>query len=483
MSLVRGSWIAGLLAIVGACNETSALSVREDAQPESSTTDDGGMADAFVGMRTDGAVPEGGAIPQDGAAADEGAAADATSNVIPTGLERSDPYPAVLYPIENPFSSEKAMLGKILFWEEQLSSNDTVACGTCHRPEAGGSDPRASEPSSLGAGPNGISGDADDVHGARGVPRCDAKGAPKVDAVYGLGVQVTTRKPPSYLDAMFFDNLFWDGRAVGEFLDPVTSAPVIAKGAALESQAVAPLMNPVEMSCEGYAWSDLESKLARVKPLALANRLPSAMSEAIALHPSYPDLFEWAYGTREITARKVAFAIATHERQLTSSETPWDHFNAGDTTALTEDQRAGLVIFNLKGNCNKCHVPPLFSDGKFHNIGFVDPTLDPGRSAVTQVTTDLGRMKTPSLRNVGLRAGGGLMHNGTFNGATLESVLIIYNQGGGNDRNNIDPLMDRLNLTENESNSLRDFLENALTDSRVRNATAPFDRPKLSTEP
>jgi len=128
-------------------------------------------------------------------------------------------------------------------------------------------------------------------------------------------------------------------------------------------------------------------------------------------------------------------------------------------------------------------VPPLFSDGKFHNIGFVDPTLDPGRSAVTQVTTDLGRMKTPSLRNVGLRAGGGLMHNGTFNGATLESVLIIYNQGGGNDRNNIDPLMDRLNLTENESSSLRDFLENALTDSRVRNATAPFDRPKLSTEP
>jgi cytochrome c peroxidase len=321
------------------------------------------------------------------------------------------------------------------------------------------------------------------VHGARGVPRCDAKGSPKVDTVYGLGVQVTTRKPPSYLDAMFLDALFWDGRAPGQFSDPTTGSLAIAKGGALESQAVAPLMNPVEMACEGYGWSDLASKLARVKPLALATHLPPAMADAITLHPGYPDLFQWAYGTQEITAPKIAFAIATHERQLTSSDTPWDRFNAGDTTALTENQRAGLIVFNLKGNCGKCHVPPLFTDGKFHNIAFVDPTLDPGRSAITMLATDLGRMKTPTLRNVGLRARGGLMHNGTFNGATLQAVLTAYNQGGGNDRNNIDPLMDRLDLTENQSDSLRDFLENALTDARVRNAAAPFDRPRLSTEP
>jgi len=40
---------------------------------------------------------------------------------------------------ENPVTEQKRVLGKILFWEEQLSSDDTVACGTCHIPAAGGS--------------------------------------------------------------------------------------------------------------------------------------------------------------------------------------------------------------------------------------------------------------------------------------------------------------------------------------------------------
>ena len=55
---------------------------------------------------------------------------------------------------ENPVTEEKRVLGKILFWEEQLSSDDTVACGTCHIPAAGGSDPRlAAHP-----GPDGLFG-------------------------------------------------------------------------------------------------------------------------------------------------------------------------------------------------------------------------------------------------------------------------------------------------------------------------------------
>ncbi len=43
---------------------------------------------------------------------------------------------------ENPITEQKSVLGKILFWDEQLSSDDTVACGTCHIPAAGGADPR-----------------------------------------------------------------------------------------------------------------------------------------------------------------------------------------------------------------------------------------------------------------------------------------------------------------------------------------------------
>ena len=45
-------------------------------------------------------------------------------------------------PSENPITEEKRILGKLLFWEEQLSSDNTMACGTCHQVYAGGADDR-----------------------------------------------------------------------------------------------------------------------------------------------------------------------------------------------------------------------------------------------------------------------------------------------------------------------------------------------------
>ncbi|MBM3962883.1 MAG: di-heme enzyme, partial [Planctomycetes bacterium] len=50
--------------------------------------------------------------------------------------------PTPYVPPQNPQSPAKIVLGKVLFWDEQLSSDDTVACGTCHLPEFGGSDGR-----------------------------------------------------------------------------------------------------------------------------------------------------------------------------------------------------------------------------------------------------------------------------------------------------------------------------------------------------
>jgi len=55
-------------------------------------------------------------------------------------------------PAENPPTLDKALLGKILFWEEQLSSDNTVACGSCHQPGRGFSDPRTP----ANPGPDGI---------------------------------------------------------------------------------------------------------------------------------------------------------------------------------------------------------------------------------------------------------------------------------------------------------------------------------------
>jgi cytochrome c peroxidase len=406
-------------------------------------------------------------------------------DVIPddarTGLERDLPYVPRAYPPENPFTAQKATLGKILFWEEQISTKDNQACGTCHRPAAGGSDPRSAEALSLGPGPDGIFGNADDVHGGRGIRKCDSLGNFVTDPVFGDKPQVTPRKPPTYLDAMYFDTLFWDGRANKVFIDPVTKMVAIADNAALETQASKPPESTAEMACDGWTWTSIATKLVTAKPLKFAKTIPKDMSDAIAAHATYPDLFTWVYGTSEITASKIIFAIATHERTLLSKKTPWDRFNAGDTTALTQNQVHGLVLFNTKAKCRACHEPPLFTDKAFHNIGFSDPVLDPGKKAISMDNTELGQMKTPTLRNVGLRQAAGLLHNGTNNGASLQAVLTAYNQGGTN-KNNIDSKIEQLNLSQDEFNDLLDFLQNGLTDPDVQDEIFPFDRPKLGTE-
>lgn len=58
-------------------------------------------------------------------------------------------------PAANPVTKDKALLGKMLFWDEQLSSDGSIACGTCHIPGAGGSDPRIGA-GSIHPGPDGI---------------------------------------------------------------------------------------------------------------------------------------------------------------------------------------------------------------------------------------------------------------------------------------------------------------------------------------
>ena len=67
--------------------------------------------------------------------------------------------PPVPVPAENPITEEKRVLGKILFWEEQLSSDNTVACGTCHIMAFAGSDPRPA----INPGIDGTFGNADDA--------------------------------------------------------------------------------------------------------------------------------------------------------------------------------------------------------------------------------------------------------------------------------------------------------------------------------
>lgn len=387
------------------------------------------------------------------------------------------PLAAPPAPAGNPVTAAKVMLGKALFWDEQLSSTRSVACGTCHRPATGGSDPRSAPGAALAVnpGPDGLFGNADDVIGSPGVPATGRDGTHTLSAVYGYLEQVTGRKAPSTVNAGYSDTLFWDGRATPVLTDPLTGAVVLTNRAALESQALGPPVADAEMAHGGRTWTDVVTRVAAATPLALSPDVPSALSGWINGR-GYPQLFAEAFGSTHITASRIAMAIATYERSQFSAQTPLDAQLAG-ANVLTPAENAGFALFGQKG-CAVCHATTVFSDHRFHYTGVRPPAEDPGRFAVTGNNADRGAFRTPGLRNVALHAP--YMHNGRF--ATLEDVVEFYNRGGDFNAPNKDPLMVPLNLTAAEKSNLVAFLRRPLTDPRVAAETAPFDRPKLFSE-
>src|SRR5690554_5181830 len=381
--------------------------------------------------------------------------------------------PRVPVPIENPITEPKRVLGKILFWDEQLSSDDTVACGTCHRPASGGADPR------VGRHPGIDPGTIDDVLGSPGIVSLDRDGRPLEHPLFGRGPQVTPRAAPSNFGALWADELFWDGRASGVFRDPVSGEVLIERHGALESQAAATLMNDAEMSSRGRTWTDLTEKLERARPLALATEWPADVRDAIETHGDYPALFAAAFGSPAITPARIAFALATYQRTLVADRTPWDRYQDGDDDALGERERRGWEAFKAL-RCTACHVPPLFTNDEYFSIGLRHSVHDAGRAGVTGRAEDAGDMKVPSLRNAGLRPR--FMHTGQF--SSLGEAIGFYRTGPPSDER--DALPDGstypFNMSAVMERDLLEFLQNALTDPRVRDERFPFDRPRLASE-
>lgn len=191
----------------------------------------------------------------------------------------------------------------------------------------------------------------------------------------------------------------------------------------------------------------------------------------------YQIAFRRAFGSRGITARTMAEAIAQFERSLTSGDSPFDNyiFN-GDRSALTVDQIKGLQVFSSRGGCLNCHDvfhpqfnplgggTALFTDFRFHNLGVGykhGRFRDVGRFSITRDPLEMGAFRTPSLRNVAQRAP--YMHDGSLK--TLEDVVEFYDQGG-TPNPNLSPSIHPLFLTPEEKRVLVEFLR-ALSDPDV----------------
>src|SRR5436189_4803520 len=127
------------------------------------------------------------------------------------------------------------------------------------------------------------------------------------------------RKAPSYLNASYSapNGIFWDGRALDAFHDPLTNTVLLPEAAALESQATFPPVASSEMGHLDRDWTQVAARIQASKPLALATNIPPGLAAWIG-NRTYPELFEDAFGTLDVTPARIAMAIATHERTLFS---------------------------------------------------------------------------------------------------------------------------------------------------------------------
>lgn len=188
---------------------------------------------------------------------------------------------------------------------------------------------------------------------------------------------------------------------------------------------------------------------------------------ALQQHVDYPVLFKKVFGTDLISSKNIAFALAQFVRSMVSANSRFDKYLAGELM-LNSQELSGMDIFlTERGDCFHCHSVGLLTDNSFHNTGLDDTftALNWGRYGVTANTSDIGKFKTPTLRNVELTMP--YMHDGRF--STLEEVVEFYNSGV-HLTSYADPIMTKpgkefgLQLTSQDKADLVAFLK-AFTDT------------------
>ncbi len=244
----------------------------------------------------------------------------------------------------------------------------------------------------------------------------------------GIGGKLTTRNTPSVLNMKFRPYFFWDGRA-----------------ASLEEQALIPLENPDEMG---------------VPVQEVIRRLNQS--------PEYVKHFRRVFDAKP-NAKNLAAAFSAFERTLETVDSKFDFWSNSKGELSVQEERGRELFIGSKAKCFDCHFQIDFTDDSFKNIGLYNgkELNDAGRYRITGDSSDIGKFKTPGLRNVAVTAP--YMHNGMFE--TLDQVLAYYNTPGHfvDGAINIDStLKGPLKLTPAEKKDIIAFLKTLTDKAYVR---------------
>ncbi|HRI59703.1 MAG TPA: cytochrome c peroxidase [Saprospiraceae bacterium] len=321
------------------------------------------------------------------------------------------------FPSEN--DNSKATLGRVLFYDKNLSADGKISCASCHKQEFAFGDNVAF---------------SEGVFGGRTERNSIALGIYPFEPRYGLSDLA------NFFDAINFSNqgLFWDKRATN-----------------LTAQCRATFANEVEMGMNVYQ-----------------------VLQAAKQRDFYPWLFEKAFGDPEITELRIMQSLSMFLRSMKNNLSRFDQsvkaagtndFWSKDFPTFTKEENLGKFLFTK--HCVTCHTTSLNQQVLFTSA---DNGLeqgekpDAGIGGHTKKVQDFGVFKSPPLRNIAVTAP--YMHDGRFQ--TLDEVIEHYNSGIHKNPNlhpilrvswdsDADPI--RMNLTEADKKALKKFLE-TLTD-------------------
>lgn len=208
----------------------------------------------------------------------------------------------------------------------------------------------------------------------------------------GVDHSLTARNSMSLTNLLWTRKFFWDGRA-----------------ASLEEQASFPLTNPHEMG-----------------------QSLDASAKKLSADADYRSVFKIVYGDENITGERIVKAISQFERTLISCNSKYDRYLRGSYQPTAEELK-GMALFNsapepgkgIRGaNCAHCHGGAKNYMELFHNNGLDSIPKDAGVETISGQTSDKGRFKVPTLRNIALTAP--YMHDGRFK--TLDEVIDHYSE-------------------------------------------------------
>ena len=330
---------------------------------------------------------------------------------LPDGLSAG--ADALYIPADNPLTRAKIELGRQLYFDRRLSSDNTVSCADCHSPVTG--------------------------YGA--------------NTQFGVGVrgQTGNRNSPVSFNRILSKAQFWDGRA-----------------GSLEEQAVGPIANPIEMantheavvklvsSKEGYR-IQFEKVFGGKPDIGQVGKAIAAFERVLVTGPSPYDYNEPVRRMLESFREELSDlkALKTDDPEMFNKFTALKA--AADAHKMSDEAKRGRdLFFNVKSNCSACHVGANFTDELYHNLGVGMEAKEPdlGRFSQTKVEKDKGAFKTPTIRNIALS--GPYMHDGSQK--TLEEVVEWYAKGGHPNPNLSDKIK-KLDLTVQDKKDLVEFMK------------------------